>query len=207
MDLPVIHSDPSIIVLNKPSGLLTVAGRGPANQVNLASIVQGHFPDALVVHRLDRDTSGLIIMGRGVEAQRKLSRQFEQRTVAKRYVAMVVGCPHLSQGRIDMPIRKDFERPPRHRIDFAQGRPAVTDWRIVARDADRTRLELAPLTGRSHQLRLHLAEIGYPVLGDPLYGSEEALSMSDRLMLHASRLGLTHPETHAAMEWVSVAPF
>ncbi len=207
MDIPIVHSDSSIVVLHKPAGLLTVPGLGAANSTNLVSLVRIEFPDALIVHRLDRDTSGLIVMARCVEAQRSLSGQFEQRTVAKRYIAMVAGTPKLSQGRIDLPIRKDFERPPRHRVDYAHGRPAVTDWRIVARFADRARLELAPLTGRSHQLRIHLAEIGHPVLGDPLYGCGDASRMADRLLLHASRLSVTHPLTGEQMTWTSDCPF
>jgi tRNA pseudouridine32 synthase / 23S rRNA pseudouridine746 synthase len=206
MGYAIVDSDASIVVLDKPSGLLTVPGLGTANQTNLFSMVHADFPDALVVHRLDRDTSGLIVMARGVEAQRNLSRQFEQRTVTKRYIAIVAGCPKSSCGRIELPIRKDFERPPRHCVDFAHGRPAVTEWRIVARYADHARIELAPLTGRSHQLRLHLAEIGHPVLGDPLYGGEYA-ALADRLMLHASRLSLTHPTTGVASSWVSECPF
>jgi tRNA pseudouridine32 synthase/23S rRNA pseudouridine746 synthase len=207
MDLPIVYSDASIIVLDKPAGLLTVSGRGSKNQVNLAAQVQRCFADALVVHRLDRDTSGLVIMARGCESQRHLSRQFEQRLVAKRYIALVEGCPQTAFGRIELPTRKDFERPPRHCVDHALGRAAITDWRIVARDAARTRLELVPHTGRSHQLRIHLTEIGHPVLGDPLYGSVETLATVDRMMLHASRLALVHPTTGEQMTWVSNCPF
>ena len=177
------------------------------NQVNLAAQIQRRFPDALVVHRLDRDTSGLVVMARGCESQRHLSRQFEQRLVAKRYIALVEGCPQTAFGRIELPIRKDFERPPRHCVDYVLGRAAITDWRIVARDPARTRLELVPVTGRSHQLRIHLTEIGHPVVGDSLCGGEGALAMSDRLLLHATRLGITHPTTGVAMTWVSDCPF
>jgi tRNA pseudouridine32 synthase / 23S rRNA pseudouridine746 synthase len=207
MRIQVIYSDDSIVVFDKPPGLLTVPGRGPANRVNLAEQVRRSFPDALVVHRLDRDTSGLLVMARGLDAQRHLGRQFEERVVAKRYVAVVEGKPQASSGRITLPIRKDSNRPPRQCVDHANGRPAVTDWRIVSRYADRARLELAPLTGRSHQLRVHLAEIGHPVLGDPLYGSDAAVTMAERLMLHASRLTLMHPIAGEPMTWVSDCPF
>jgi tRNA pseudouridine32 synthase/23S rRNA pseudouridine746 synthase len=207
MDIPIVHSDSSIVVVEKPAGLLTVPGLSAANSTNLVSLVRIEFPDALIVHRLDRDTSGLIVVARDIEAQRNLSRQFERRTVVKRYIAVVSGSPNAPQGRIELPIGKDFERPPRHRVDHAHGRPAVTDWRIVARFADRARLELAPLTGRSHQLRIHLAEVGHPVLGDPLYGCGDASRMADRLLLHASRLSITHPLTGEQMTWTSDCPF
>jgi tRNA pseudouridine32 synthase/23S rRNA pseudouridine746 synthase len=207
MDIPIVYVDDALVVLDKPAGLLTVPGVGPANKTNLAVLVQKRFPDALVVHRLDRDTSGLLVMARGADAHRALSRQFQMRTVSKRYVAIVDGSLNEATGRIELPIRKDFEHPPRHRVDHAHGRPAVTDWRTVDRDSDRTRLELAPLTGRSHQLRLHLAAIGHPVLGDPLYAGDRAFMMSNRLLLHASRLTIAHPETGELLSWVSECPF
>src|SRR5437879_5349079 len=136
----VNYLDAVLIVLDKPTGLLAVPGRGAENQVNLASQVQGIYPDALVVHRLDRDTSGLLVMARGEEAQRQLGRQFEERRVEKRYVAVVHGSPAADRGRIELPMRRDLERPPRQSVDFAQGRPAVTVWRVIARHPDRTRL-------------------------------------------------------------------
>jgi tRNA pseudouridine32 synthase / 23S rRNA pseudouridine746 synthase len=207
VSLQIVHFDAAVIVLDKPAGLLAVPGRGAENQANLASQVQEHYPDALVVHRLDRDTSGLMVMARGEEAQRRLGRQFEERQVGKRYLAIVHGSPADDRGRIELPMRKDFERPPRQCVDFAQGRQAVTEWRVISRQPDRTRIELAPLTGRSHQLRLHLAQIGHPILGDKLYASEPAVAMTDRLMLHAARLSLAHPTTSEAMTWNSECPF
>jgi tRNA pseudouridine32 synthase/23S rRNA pseudouridine746 synthase len=207
MEIPVVYVDAALVVLDKPAGLLTVPGLGPTNEMNLAGLVRQRFPDALVVHRLDRDTSGLLVMARGADSHRALSRQFEMRTVSKRYVAVVEGSPNAACGRIELPVRKDFERPPRHRVDHAQGRPAVTDWRTLDRDSDRTRLELAPLTGRSHQVRLHLAAIGHSVLGDPLYASDRAFMMSDRLLLHASRLALVDPRTGERLSWISECPF
>lgn len=203
----IVYLDEALIVLDKPAGLLAVAGRGAENQLNLAGQVQGIYLDALVVHRLDRDTSGLMVMARSEEAQRRIGRQFEERRVEKRYVAVVHGSPTNDRGRVELPMRKDFERPPRQCVDFAQGRPAVTEWRVIARLPDRTRLELAPLTGRSHQLRLHLEQIGHPILGDKLYANESALAMADRLMLHASRLSIIHPKTGEPMTWNSECPF
>jgi tRNA pseudouridine32 synthase / 23S rRNA pseudouridine746 synthase len=206
MTIEIVYLDEAIIVFNKPAGLLPVPGRGAENQVNLASQVQGIYPDALVVHRLDRDTSGLMLMARGQAAQRQLGRQFEERQVEKRYVAVVYGCPAEDRGRIELPIRKDLDRPPRQCVDFALGRPAVTEWRVIERQRNRTRLELMPLTGRSHQLRLHLEQIGHPILGDKLYANESALAMAERLMLHASRLSLVHPKTDEKMTWSSECP-
>jgi tRNA pseudouridine32 synthase / 23S rRNA pseudouridine746 synthase len=207
MNFSIVHLDEWQIVLEKPAGLLAVPGRGEENRVNLAGQVQRAFPDALVVHRLDRDTSGLIVMARGVEVQRRMSRQFEDRRVEKRYMAIVHGSPAQSSGRIELPLRKDLDRPPRQRVDFAQGRPAVTDWRIIHKSHERTRVELAPLTGRSHQLRLHLEQIGHPILGDKLYAHEAALAMANRLLLHATYLSLAHPLTGERMIWKSECPF
>ena len=182
MNLPIIYLDNCLIVFDKPTGLLSVPGRGVENRENLASAVQAVYPDALVVHRLDRDTSGLLVMARGIEMQRRLSRQFEERLVEKRYLAVVCGKVAAGAGRIELPMRKDFERPPRQCVDFAPRKPAVTDWRVIERAADRTRVELAPLTGRSHQLRLHMQQIGHPLLGDRLYADAAALAMAERLI-------------------------
>ena len=207
MQFTIAACDRWLIVLEKPAGLLAVQGRGPDKQDCLAARVQAEFSDALVVHRLDRDTSGLMVMARGIESQRALARQFEERTVQKRYVAVVAGCITASSGRIELPLTKDFAHPPRRHVDHAHGQPAITDWRVVERFDDRTRLELAPLSGRSHQLRVHLAAIGHPILGDPLYAPPEIQALADRLLLHASRLTLTHPATGEQVSWQSLCPF
>jgi len=203
----VIYQDDDLIVLDKPSGLLAVPGRGPLLQGCLSARVQAVFPAALVVHRLDRDTSGLIVMALNAYAQRSLSRQFEERRVEKSYVAVVQGCPASPQGEIDWPMRKDFDRPPRHMIDPVQGRSARTLWRMLERQTDRARLEVCPVTGRSHQIRLHLAALGHPILGDNLYASPEALAMAPRLLLHATRLALSHPVTGQRLSWLLPPPF
>ncbi len=202
-----IYQDAQLIVLDKPSGLLAVPGRGPDLQDCLSARVQAVLPAALVVHRLDRDTSGLMVMALTPEVQRELGRQFAERVVEKTYVAEVRGCPGESEGVIRLPMRKDFDRPPRHMIDHEQGRPAETHWRVIERHADRARLELRPITGRSHQLRLHLAAIGHPILGDPLYAEGDALSMAPRLLLHAERLELNQPLTGERLNWRSACPF
>jgi len=203
----IVYRDECVLVLEKPTGLLAVPGRGPDLQDCLSARVQRDFPRALVVHRLDRDTSGLMVMALDADAQRDLSRQFAVRTVEKRYVAVVFGCPEASAGRIDLPMRKDFDRPPRHTIDSVNGRPAQTDWRLLERAADRSRLEIRPVTGRSHQIRLHLAMLGHPILGDNLYAHEEARAMSPRLLLHAAHLSLKHPRDGRRMAWTSPCPF
>jgi tRNA pseudouridine32 synthase/23S rRNA pseudouridine746 synthase len=202
-----IHHDEHLIVLDKPSGLLAVPGKGPELQDCLSARVQAKFPSALVVHRLDRDTSGVLVMALTPDAQRELSRQFEARSVAKSYLAVVHGTPGEASGVIELPMRKDFDRPPRHMIDHERGKPAQTEWLVLRREIDCTRLELRPITGRSHQLRLHLATIGHPILGDPLYAHAEALAMSARLLLHAERLALDHPVTGERLSWRSECPF
>lgn len=203
----VVYQDEELLVLDKPSGLLSVPGRGADLQDCLSARVQSALPSALVVHRLDRDTSGLIVMALTKHAQRELSRQFAERTVEKRYAAVVFGCPIAAEGMIELPLRKDFEHPPRHRVDSIAGRAAQTAWRVIERHADRSRLEVQPLTGRSHQIRLHLATIGHPILGDNLYAHAEGLAMSPRLLLHAERLSLTHPANGRRMTWTAACPF
>lgn len=203
----IVYRDECMLVLEKPSGLLAVPGRGPDLQDCLSARVQRDFPTALVVHRLDRDTSGLIVMALDAEAQRDLSGQFAIRTVEKRYVALVFGGLQASAGSIDLPMRKDFDRPPRHMIDSVNGRAARTDWRLIERAPDCSRLEIQPVTGRSHQIRLHLATLGHPILGDNLYAHEVARAMSPRLLLHASYLSLEHPRDRRRMAWNSLCPF
>ncbi|MFM9024494.1 MAG: RluA family pseudouridine synthase [Planctomycetaceae bacterium] len=190
----IIHRDARLIVLDTPSGLLAVPGRGPDLQDCLAARVHREFPAALVVHRLDRDTSGLLLMALDAEAQRHASRQFEARTVRKVYRCVVSGAPAADEGLVDLPIGRDLARPPRYRIDHDHGRPSQTRWRVLERRGDTALLEVAPLTGRSHQIRLHLAVIGHPILGDPLYADEFALRGAPRLLLHATELALAHPD-------------
>jgi tRNA pseudouridine32 synthase/23S rRNA pseudouridine746 synthase len=207
MPLPIVFVDEQLIVLDKPSGLLAVPGLGPENRDNLASRVQVEFPDARVVHRLDRDTSGLIIFARATDAQRELGRQFQDRSVEKRYVAIVYGMIAEQEGQVDLPLKRDFANPPRYRVDARHGKTSVTKWRVLERFADRTRVELSPLTGRSHQLRVHMQQIGHPILGDELYATADALAMVDRLMLHAAQLVIGHPSNGERMCFVADCPF
>lgn len=203
----ILFQDDHLLVLNKPSGLLAVPGRGPDLQDCLSARVQATFPSALVVHRLDRDTSGLMVMALDPATQRALNRQFAQRQVEKCYVAVVHGSPSAGEGVIDLPMRKDFDRPPCHMIDPITGRPARTRWRLVESRGDRSRLQVWPETGRSHQIRLHLATMRMPILGDNLYAHPDALAMSGRLLLHATELALFHPATAVRCVWVSECPF
>jgi tRNA pseudouridine32 synthase / 23S rRNA pseudouridine746 synthase len=207
--LHVIHRDDRVLVIDKPVGLLSVPGIGPEKSDCLAARAAKIFPGARIVHRLDRDTSGVIILAFDEEAHRELSRQFHDREVNKTYIAIVAGVMKENQGRIDLPMRKDMDprNAPRQVIDHAEGRRAITDWWVLERRTDRTRLRLSPLTGRSHQLRLHLKEIGHPILGDDLYAPASVLAMSDRLMLHAQSLTIVHPSTAAFMTFEAKCPF
>jgi len=209
MALDVIHQDDRIIVLNKPTGLLSVPGIGPEKLDCLASRAQCEFPGARIVHRLDRDTSGVIVMALDAEAHRELSRQFHDREVQKVYIAIVAGIVEQDEGKIDLPMRKDMdpENAPCQIIDHERGRAAVTNYRVLKRDADCSRLELRPITGRSHQLRLHLQSIGHPILGDNLYSPPEVIALADRLMLHAQSLWLVHPGTAEPMTFEAECPF
>lgn len=203
----IIHRDDRLLVLEKPAGLLAVPGRGPDLQDCLAARVQQVVPSALVVHRLDRDTSGLMLMAVDADAQRHLSRQFEARSVRKTYQCIVGGQPDADDGLVDLPIGRDPARPPRYRIDTVTGRPAQTRWRVLDRMGDRTRLEVEPITGRSHQIRLHLATLGHAILGDPLYADAIAVRLASRLLLHATCLAVAHPDDGRLIGWRSACPF
>ena len=210
--LGVVHLDDACVVVDKPSGLLSVPGRGPDKQDCLARRVQAIWPEAQVVHRLDMGTSGLWLMARGPDMQRAFSRAFEQHTVDKRYVAVVAGRVAPPQtadgwGEIDLPLSADWPRRPLQKIDPVQGRPSLTRWRVLQADDDRTRLELAPLTGRTHQLRVHLQAIGHPILGDALYAPPLVQAMAPRLLLHACALALAHPARDEVLSLRCDPPF
>lgn len=217
-----IHVDEHLLVLEKPSGLLSVPGRGPDKQDCLAKRVQDLYPEALVVHRLDQDTSGLLIMARGIEAQRRLSKLFETRQIKKRYVAVVAGQPLQTQSAkaaneegwrtIEGPILLDWERRPIH-IIHPEGKASQSRWRVLQTGENASLIELEPVTGRTHQLRVHLQSIGHPMLGDSLYATPDIQVLSQRLLLHAQALAFVHPFTHQAMtfsapvQWSATAPY
>jgi tRNA pseudouridine32 synthase/23S rRNA pseudouridine746 synthase len=201
--LDVRHIDADLLIVNKPSGLLSVPGRGPGMDDNLASRVQARYPEALTVHRLDMDTSGLLVMARNPEAHRALGRLFELRQVEKEYIAVVAGRVADSERSIALPLIADWPNRPRQMVDFVQGKPALTHLEVLSYDAgsDTTRVRLNPETGRSHQLRVHLQVIGHPILGDDLYAPPEIMMRSPRLLLHAAMLAFSHP---VRGEWLVV---
>jgi tRNA pseudouridine32 synthase/23S rRNA pseudouridine746 synthase len=169
--------------------------------------VQTLFADALVVHRLDMATSGLMLFARGVAVQRALSRAFAQREVHKRYVAVVHGVLDAEQGEIDLPLIADWPNRPLQKVDHEHGKPSLTRWRVIETDADRTRVELEPVTGRAHQLRVHLLAIGHPIIGDALYAPPGVLAGADRMLLHAAQLRFAHPVSGEPMTIESTVPF
>jgi tRNA pseudouridine32 synthase / 23S rRNA pseudouridine746 synthase len=203
-----LHEDEHLLVFDKPAGLLAVPGRGEDKQDCLATRAQAAFADALVVHRLDMATSGLFLMARGIEVQRRLARAFEQRAVHKRYIA-VVGGRLEAEGVIDLPLAADWPNRPRQVVNHERGKPSRTLWRALAYDeaTDATRAELEPLTGRSHQLRVHLQWLGHPILGDALYAPAHLQDRAPRLMLHATLLAFAHPASGEPMSFSSPAPF
>ena len=223
MSLPitVLFEDACLLVLDKPAGLLSVPGRGDDKQDCLSARAQALYPDALVVHRLDMATSGLMLMARGIAMQRVLSKAFADRQVHKRYLAVVDGqlaTPPDDWAVINLPIALDWPRRPLRVIDETLGKPSTTRWRLAAGQSPSdtldsgpsrpaTRLELEPVTGRSHQLRVHLAAIGHPILGDRLYAPLEVQQRASRLMLHASSLALAHPHSGEMMQFSNPPPF
>lgn len=207
--LRIVHADAHCLVVDKPSGLLSVPGRGEAGRDCLFARVQAQHSDALVVHRLDMATSGLMLFARGADAQRRLSRAFAAREIGKRYVAVVAGCVTPEEGEIDLPLIADWPNRPKQKIDHTTGRRSVTRYRVTAVDepAHASRLELEPVTGRAHQLRVHLLAIGHPILGDALYADAATQARAPRLLLHASRLQFAHPATGEPLQFDSPAPF
>ena len=214
---PVLFVDDWLIVVDKPAGLLSVAGRGPAGEDCVHARLCQRWADARVVHRLDMSTSGLMVFARSAEAQRRLSRAFAERAVEKHYVAVVAGMPRAQNidakgwASIDLPLAADWPARPRQKVDAEHGRPSLTRWRIAGGSpgvwGEGTRVELRPVTGRSHQLRVHLTAIGHPIVGDALYAPEQLATASPRLLLHAERLALPHPADGRRMEWHSGTPF
>ena len=207
MNVVVLHVDDACVVADKPSGLLSVPGRGEHLQDCVATRVQAQFGDALVVHRLDMATSGLMLFARGIEAQRTLSRAFAQREVHKRYVAVVHGRPDPDHGEIALPLLADWPNRPLQKVDLEHGKPSLTRYRVVATEGTRSRVELEPVTGRAHQLRVHLLAIGYPIVGDALYAPPELLAGTERLLLHAASLRFAHPVSGDSIAIDSTVPF
>lgn len=206
--LQILHVDDAVIVINKPSGLHSVPGRDSLAVGSATQQIQAQFPDTKVVHRLDMATSGLLLFARGLLAQQALSQQFAQREVHKGYVAVVAGLMVREDGAIDAPLMADWPQRPRQKVDPA-GKPSLTRYAVLHRQAQppQTRVELTPTTGRSHQLRVHLAHIGHPIVGDKLYASPEVAQRNPRMLLHAQRLEFTHPTTGERISLQSETPF
>jgi len=212
----LIYEDEALLVLDKPAGLLSVPGRGDDKQDCLSSRVQKRYPNASIVHRLDMGTSGLLLMARGADMQRVLNNAFASRSVYKRYEAVVDGlltlpatCADDDWQTIDLPIALDWPNRPRRIIDAGLGKPSQTRWQVmqVTPATHSSRLRLEPLTGRSHQLRVHLRAIGHPIWGDALYAPPAVAARSARLLLHATELALRHPVSMQPLRFVSPAPF
>ena len=213
----LIFEDSALLVFNKPSGLLSVPGKGPEKADCLRTRVQQVYPEALTVHRLDMSTSGILLMARSAELHRHLSIAFANREVEKRYIAVVDGqvagnapdSPDYAWQLIDRPIATDWINRPLQKIDALEGKASQTRYKVLSYDAatDTTRLELAPVTGRTHQLRVHMQSIGHSILGDHLYASPEMQAKSTRLMLHASELHLAHPVTDKPLAFQCDCPF
>jgi len=205
--LSVVFADADILVVDKPSGLLSVPGKDPALADCLAVRAAERYPGARIVHRLDKDTSGVMVLGLTPRAISKLGIQFEKRQVKKAYVARVWGDIAEDTGRVDLPLAVDWENKPRQRVDLEQGRTAQTDWTVLGREGGITRVRLVPRTGRTHQLRVHMLAIGHPILGDPFYATGAARAAADRLQLHAQELSFAHPADDRVREFVVPTPF
>ena len=202
----MLHRDHHLLVLDKPAGLLTVPGKGPELADCLITRAQAVFPEALLVHRLDRDTSGVIVFALTKAAQRDLSLQFETRKTKKIYVARLWGALSPKTGTVDLPLIVDWPNRPLQHVDHENGKPAVTDWRVLRHEDGTTRVRLMPQTGRSHQLRVHMKELGHPILGDPFY-AEGAARDFPRLMLHAESLRVNHPDGGRGETFKAPCPF
>ncbi len=204
--LVILHDDHQVLLVDKPSGLLSVPGKGEHLTDCLMARVQKVFPTALLVHRLDRDTSGVMIFALTPHAQRHLGLQFEKRQTKKTYVARVWGEMAEKTGTVDLPLIVDWPNRPRQMVDHENGKQAVTDWRVMRTKDNETRVKLMPRTGRSHQLRVHMLALGHPILGDPFY-AEGAARDYPRLMLHSETLQFRHPDGGQGMRITAKCPF
>lgn len=204
--LQILYQDEALIVLNKPSGLLSVPGKDPQHQDSLQLRVQRVFPTARTVHRLDMATSGLLVMALTPEAQRSLNWQFERRQTQKHYIARLEGHLQADTGVVDLPLICDWPNRPKQMVCFQRGKTAQTVFDKLAVEGNTTRVRLTPITGRSHQLRVHMQWLGHPICGDKFYGHAPD-EKTERLQLHAAMLGLSHPETGQWMEFVAPVPF
>ncbi len=198
-EIVILYEDADLLLVRKPDLLLSIPGRHPLNKDCLITRLQQRYPTASIVHRLDLDTSGIMVIPLNKPTHAHISRQFQERKVEKSYHAVVYGVVQRDKGKVDLPIARDWANRPRQMICQERGKSALTHFDVLRREPDRTRLLLKPVTGRSHQLRIHMRELGHPILGCDMYAHEAALGMADRLMLHATSLGFEHPTTG---EWL-----
>jgi len=205
--LDICYQDEAFLIVNKPPGLLSVPGRLPEHQDALSTRLQAAFTSCRVVHRLDMATSGLMVFALSAESHRRLSAQFERREVKKRYVCRILGQPPKREGTLKSPLICDWPERPKQKICWVQGKAAITHFRLAYSDKNTTLLFLYPVTGRSHQLRVHMQHLGFPILGDRLYAPASLVAQSSRLCLHAQALALRHPFTGVPLHFSSRVPF
>lgn len=207
--LELLFQDDDLLIVNKPSGLLSVPGKGEDKQDCMATRVQNRFADALIVHRLDMATSGIMLMALGKDMHRQLSLLFQQRQVDKTYIAVLDGLLEEDLGSVDLPLITDWPNRPRQIVDYQSGKPSLTHYKVLQRDQknETTRVELTPETGRTHQLRVHMQAIGHAIVGDRLYAEPSALAKSNRLLLHATQLAFKHPVSDDKITIISEAAF
>ncbi|MBE0494024.1 MAG: RluA family pseudouridine synthase [Thiomicrospira sp.] len=203
----ILYADEQLIVINKPSGLLSVPGKSEQNKECVLTHLHQTHPEALIVHRLDMDTSGIMVLAMNKQAHRSLSIQFQDRKVNKKYYALCAGKLLSNTGYVQLPMRCDWDRRPKQIIDFIHGRSAQTHWQIMTQYENHFSVELSPITGRSHQLRLHMKSLGHPILGDNLYADHASIANYSRLMLHAGELEFSHPETQQRLKITSTPEF
>lgn len=209
IDLPILYSDETMLVIDKPAGLLSQPGRRPEKWDSVLTRINAHYPEAVAVHRLDEPTSGLMMVPINKAMGGGLSKSFRERLVNKRYEAIVTGVMEKDEGSVDFPLMADWPNRPRQKIDFENGRASLTHYWVIERNLkdNWTRVDLEPYTGRSHQLRMHLMALGHAILGDPLYADPETLSKAPRMLLHAKHLDLDHPLTGQKLVFDSPVPF
>ncbi|WP_448211837.1 bifunctional tRNA pseudouridine(32) synthase/23S rRNA pseudouridine(746) synthase RluA [Colwellia sp. MEBiC06753] len=205
--LEIIYQDDDLVVLNKPSGLLSVPGRLPEHQDCLQNRVASVLPTATIVHRLDMATSGIILMALNKNAHVSISRQFEKRQTSKTYLARIYGQLAERQGEVDLPLICDWPNRPKQKVDFEHGKKALTRYQVLSHEPETTLVALTPITGRSHQLRVHMLSLNHPIIGDRLYAHEQALALSNRLQLHAFQLTISHPVTGESMNFEAPCEF
>lgn len=206
-DIEVLYQDDDVLVVNKPAGLLSVPGRLAEHKDSLINRIQVQRPEALTVHRLDMETSGVMIFALNKAAQSHLSRQFQERQTEKTYIARIWGHPESSEGQVDVPLICDWPNRPKQKACHEHGKVAHTQWHVLNKEPQTTVVELKPITGRSHQLRVHMLFMGHPIVGDRLYASDRALAFSDRLQLHSQSLSVSHPISGHSLSFKSPAPF